>query len=93
MWRKPRSMAAAKKEASGLNVVICAFCFATLTLSLRTSQWAGPFAWVFAVSMVLNGLGHIGIMLIKKEHFPGGLTAFLLLLTSGYLILQLTPSI
>jgi hypothetical protein len=28
-------------------------------------------------------------MLIKEEYFPGGLTAFLLLLNSGSLILQL----
>jgi hypothetical protein len=42
--------------------------------------------------MVLNGLGHIGIMFIRKEYFPGGLTAFLLLLASGCLLLQLRPS-
>ena len=74
----------------GLNVAIYAFCFATLALSLCRSQWAAPLAWVFAVFMVLNGLGHIGMMLIKKEYFPGGLTAFLLLLASAYLILQLS---
>lgn len=73
----------------GLNVVIYAFCFATLALSLAGSLWAIPLAWIFAGSMVLNGLGHIGMMVIKKEYFPGGLTAFLLLLVSGYLILQL----
>lgn len=31
----------------------------------------------------------IGIMFIKKGYFSGGLTAFLLLLASDYLILQL----
>jgi hypothetical protein len=77
----------------GLSLFIYAFCFATRAFSLRTSQWAAPLAWVFAVSMVLNGMGHIGIMLIKREYFPGGLTAFLLLLASGCLILQLGPTI
>jgi hypothetical protein len=42
--------------------------------------------------MLLNGLGHIGIMLINRAYFPGGLTAFLLLLASGYLVLQLRAS-
>jgi hypothetical protein len=55
---------------------------------VRTSQWAIPFAWVFAISMLLNGLGHIGIMIIKRQYFPGGLTAFFLLLALGYLISQ-----
>jgi len=42
----------------GINVVIYVFCFATLALSLRNSRWAVPLAWVFAVSMALNRLGH-----------------------------------
>jgi hypothetical protein len=73
----------------GINAVLYGFCFATLALSLRSNQWAVPLAWLLAVSMAVNGLGHIGIMLIKEEYFPGGLTAFLLLLNSGSLILQL----
>jgi hypothetical protein len=73
----------------GINVALYAFCFATLALSLRSDLWAVPLAWILAVSMALNGLGHIGIMIIKGEYFPGGLTAFLLLLTAGSLALQL----
>jgi hypothetical protein len=75
----------------GINLALYGFCFATLALSLRSSEWAVPTAWALFISMALNGLGHIGIMLIKEEYFPGGLTAFFLLLASGYLILQLWP--
>jgi hypothetical protein len=74
---------------AGLNMVIYAFCFATLALSLRGRPWAVPLAWISAGSMVLNGLGHLGMMVSRKRYFPGGLTASLLLLTSGYLIVQL----
>ena len=73
-----------------VNVVIYSFCFATLALSLRSSRWASPLAWAFALSMVLNGLGHLCMMLLKRQYFSGGLTAVLLLLASGNLILQLS---
>lgn len=73
----------------GLNVLIYTFCLATLVLSLRNSRWAGPLAWIFAVAMMLNGLGHIGIMVVKRGYFPGGFTAFLLLSLSAYLLFLL----
>jgi hypothetical protein len=77
----------------GINVVLYAFCCATLLLSLRDSEWAVPLAWVFAVAMVLNGLGHAGIVAVRGKYFPGGLTAVPLLLAAGYLILQLSTSV
>jgi hypothetical protein len=70
----------------GLNVLIYAFCFATLFLSVRGSGLAIPFAWVFAVGMLLNGIGHMGFMVVKRRYFPGGLTAPVLILVSLYLI-------
>ncbi len=72
-----------------INVVIYAFCFTTLILSVRDGELATPFAWVFAATMLLNGLGHVGVMVARRRYFPGGLTAFLLLVISGYLILHL----
>jgi hypothetical protein len=72
-----------------INVVVYAFCFATLILSARDGELATPFAWIFAATMLFNGLGHVGIMLVRRQYFPGGLTAFLLLVISGYLILHL----
>jgi hypothetical protein len=73
----------------GINVVVYAFCFTTLLLSARGNELAMPFAWVFAMAMLMNGIGHIGIMLVRREYFPGGLTAFLLLPISAYLIIHL----
>jgi hypothetical protein len=73
----------------GGNVVLYVFCFATLVLSARGDALAIPFAWIFAVTMFLNGLGHIGIMAVRRQYFPGGLTAFLLLPVSGYLVIHL----
>jgi hypothetical protein len=42
----------------GLCMVIYAVCVATLMLSLHNVLWATLLAWVFAVSMVLMGVGH-----------------------------------
>jgi hypothetical protein len=73
----------------GINVVVYAFCFTTLLFSARGHELATPFAWVFAIAMLMNGIGHIGMMLVRREYFPGGLTAFLLLPISAYLIIHL----
>ena len=73
----------------GINIVVYAFCFMTLFLSARSNELATPFAWVFAIAMLMNGIGHIGIMVIRRQYFPGGLTAFVLLLVSAYLIILL----
>lgn len=73
-----------------INVAVYAFCFATLILSARDGELAMPFAWIFAVTMFVNGLGHVGIMVVRHRYFPGGLTAILLLLLSGYLLLHLS---
>jgi hypothetical protein len=73
----------------GLNILLYAFCFATFFLSVRGYALAIPLTWIFAIGMLLNGVGHIGIMIVRRSYFPGGLTAFLLLPASLYLIAQL----
>lgn len=73
----------------GINVVVYAFCFTTLFLSVRGNELAIPFAWIFAIAMLMNGIGHIGIMVVRGKYFPGGLTAFVLLPASAYLVTQL----
>jgi len=72
-----------------INVVVYAFCFATLVLCVRGGRLATAFAWLFAMAMLLNGMGHVGMMVITRGYFPGGATAVLLLLLSGYLMLHL----
>ena len=73
----------------GLNILLYAFCFTTLFLSVRGHALAVLLTWIFAIAMLLNGAGHIGIMIVRRSYFPGGLTAFLLLPASLYLIAQL----
>lgn len=76
----------------GINVLIYAFCFTTFFLSLGDSAWATLLAWAWAGAMLLNGLGHVGIMLVKRRHFPGGLTAPALILIASYLIVLLATN-
>jgi uncharacterized membrane protein YhhN len=72
-----------------LNILIYTFCFITLYLSLLNNQFAVPLTWAFAVGMLLNGLGHISMMLVRRNYFPGGITAFLLVPASILLITRL----
>jgi hypothetical protein len=73
----------------GLNIVVYTFCATVLYVSITDHSLAVPLAWVFAVAMLLNGAGHIGIMALRRIYFPGGLTAILLLAGSIYLIYRL----
>ena len=70
----------------GLNVVIYIFCFATLGLALAGSKLSPVFTWIFALGMLLNGLGHISIMIVWRGYFPGSFTAPLLAIVSALLI-------
>jgi hypothetical protein len=62
----------------GINIGVYLFCAVTLFLSIFGSALVIPLRWIFAIVMILNGLGHIGIMALKRTYFPGGVTAFLL---------------
>ena len=73
----------------GVNAGVYTFCFVTLFLSLIDSQLAVPLGWVLASGMLLNGLGHISIMVFKGSYFPGGITAFLLALVAVFLMVYL----
>ena len=73
----------------GINIFVYTFCFTTLSLSLVGSELATPLAWVFAIGMAINGLGHIGIMIVKRSYFPGGFTSFFLLSVSILLGVEL----
>ena len=63
--------------------------FDSFRKGIEKNELAVPLAWIFAVAMLLNGLGHIGIMFVRRQYFPGGITAFLLLLVAAYLMLHL----
>jgi hypothetical protein len=68
----------------GINISLYTYCFTTLLFSALKHPLAIPFAWVFGIAMALNGIGHIAIMILKRQYFPGGITSFPLLLTASY---------
>ena len=65
--------------------------------AFRGSHWLRPFAYVFAVLMILNGLGHtLGTIFgrtVASVHFPRPMPGFYsspaLLAAAGYLLFQL----
>jgi hypothetical protein len=71
------------------NVSVYLFSFLTLLLAVLKNHLAVPLAWIFAIAMLLNGIVHIMIMIVRKAYFPGGITAFLLIPCSGNLIFSL----
>ena len=72
-----------------INIVVYAFCFTVLYLSLTDNALAVPLAWVFALAMLLNGMGHLGMTALRRRYFPGVFTSPLLLAGSIYLIFRL----
>ena len=70
----------------GINVFIYSFCLITFFLLLYGSQLGVGFAWVFAVSMFINGMIHLGMMAARRAYFPGGITAIPLLPIAIYLM-------
>ena len=73
----------------GLNTLIYAFAIITIALSVARQEAFVPMAWLFAVGVGINGIGHLGAMVWRKGYFPGGLTAPLLIMSSALVICQL----
>ncbi|MBD3233383.1 MAG: HXXEE domain-containing protein [candidate division Zixibacteria bacterium] len=71
-----------------LNVLIYIFCAVILILLIQDNPSVKILLWIFGIGMLLNGLGHIGMMITRRSYFPGGITAIpLLLLTIYFLVL------
>ncbi len=73
----------------GINVLVYAYCARMIWLALDGSPAAIPMAWGFAIAMMLNGTGHLAIMVVRRGYFPGGTTAPGIIAVSLYLIGQL----
>jgi hypothetical protein len=73
----------------GFNILIYTFGFTTFFLSLSDAVLALPLTWIWAIAMLLNGIGHVGAMLFIRQYFPGGMTAPVLTLVAGHLIFVL----
>jgi hypothetical protein len=54
----------------GLNILLYVFCFTTLFLSVCGHALAIPMTWIFAIAMLLNGAGHIGIIIVRRSYSP-----------------------
>lgn len=70
----------------GINILIYLYCVVMLFLSFMSNPIAAPMAWVFAIAMLLNGLGHTAMMIIRKTYFPGGITGLILIPAAIYVI-------
>lgn len=64
------------------------FLFAGITLALviTGSPAAVVLAWILAVAMMATGVWLLIQMLVRSGYFPGGYTAFFVLLASIYLM-------
>lgn len=80
----------------GLLVAV-AICLALTPLAARNARWLRPFAWFYAIIMLLNGLGHTLFTIlghtVQTVHFPRPAPGFysspLLLIGSVWLIAAL----
>ena len=63
----------------GINILIYTYAVVMITLAFGDYPVAVTMAWIFSIAMLLNNVGHIGIIVIRKAYFPGGVTAFLLI--------------
>ena len=63
----------------GINILIYLYCTVMLVLSFTSNPIAASMAWVFAIAMLLNGIGHTVMMIFRKKYFPGGVTGVILI--------------
>jgi hypothetical protein len=73
----------------GMNAIVYIYCAIMIWLAVEGRPMAIPMAWGFATVMLLNGTGHLAIMVIRRRYFPGGITAPGLIAVSLYLMAQL----
>jgi hypothetical protein len=70
----------------GVNAVLYANVAVVIGLSLGAHPLSVALAWPFAAAMTLNGVGHLGIMLLRRAYFPGGGTALPLPAAAAYVL-------
>jgi hypothetical protein len=69
-----------------IKVLIYLFAGITLALAISGSPVAIVLAWILAIAMMVTGVWLLIQMLVRTGYFPGGYTAFLVLLASIYLM-------
>lgn len=71
------------------NIIGFAFALITACLCFVNARAGILAAWVYAILMLVNGVLHLGIMIIRRDYFPGGITACLILPAAIYLAWRL----
>lgn len=71
------------------SVVVLAFGILTLVLAILGYPVAVVLAWILAIVMMANGVWLLTQMLVTTGYFPGGYTAFFILLAATYLMVVL----
>jgi hypothetical protein len=69
-----------------IKVLIYLFAGITLALVISGSPAAVVLAWILAVAMMATGVWLLIQMLVRSGYFPGGYSAFFVLLASIYLM-------
>jgi hypothetical protein len=72
-----------------VNVLLYAGVVVTVALVYQNHRPGVTLAWIYGFVLTGNALGHIGIMVWRRQYFPGGVTAVLLLPALAYLGYQL----
>lgn len=70
-------------------LVVFAFGIITLVLAILGYPAAVVLAWILAIVMMANGVWLLTQMLVTTGYFPGGYTAFFVLLSATYLMVVL----
>jgi len=71
------------------SVVVLVFGIITLVLAILGYPAAVVLAWILAIVMMANGVWLLTQMLVTTGYFPGGYTAFFVLLAGIYLMVVL----
>ncbi len=71
------------------NAIGFAFALTTAYLCFAGVRTGIIAAWVYTIVMLVNAVLHLGMMVIKRGYFPGGVTACLILPPGIYLVWQL----
>ena len=72
-----------------VNALLYAGAAVIVVLVLRNHSLGVTLAWTYGFVLAGNALAHIGIMIWRRQYFPGGVTAVLLLPALAYLGYQL----
>ena len=72
-----------------VKVIVYLFAGLALALAIIGSPAAVVLAWILTIVMMANGVWLLTQMLVTTGYFPGGYTAFFVLLASTYLMVVL----